>query len=328
MSYYNRNEISNSAIGYYLESPFKLKKYLDGKLEDAESSALDNGKLIHAFFLEPDVFHNNYIKIDLSIPQGKMTDFIRKIVELEQSLKKEGYEFTWEEKDLLRLKEEVGFSWSFPRVWQEFQKTDNQQLYSILTGLYGKEIYGEDEEKMLNRLKENILQHKGANEIINAEEKDGKTIFNEIEIYWEYKNGIKCKAKIDKIIVDSTNLTVTVVELKSTSKPLRYFEHEIKKYAYYRQIAFYLKEALKALEKEHNLDFSLFKIQHKFVVLETRGLNLVRVVDLDESNIIQGEIEYSTCLDQIKWHIDNDFWFKREYKDSNDWTDHIDCFND
>ncbi len=227
--------------------------------------------------------------------------------------------------------EKSGFKQSTDVVFKNFQKPENQAYYTYLKGLMGKSSCSAEEVVIAGSISNNIKEHKTANELIYPVETKDIMVLTEVEVYWDYiREGIKlpCKAKIDRIIIDLKLFTIKVVELKTTGYPARYFEKAIRNFKYYRQLAWYEREALKQLLGQYNLDISKFVVSSYIVAVETTDLNQVRVIKLSNTDLVQGEIEYEWILEQIDWHKKVNFWYKKDYYFKEDWVDEISIFNE
>ena len=152
--------------------------------------------------------------------------------------------------------------------------------------------------------------------------------YNEKEVYFKHHN-VDCKSKLDRIIVDDKNKTVTIVDLKTTSsqvygecKPLNTntgilfrdwhttgFMYSCLQYAYYRQLAFYIKAA--------QAEYPDYKIESFIIAVDTKGSYDVAVYKLPEEWLKEGDNEIQCLLSEYKHYKEsNNFNVKQGFEEA------------
>lgn len=313
--YFNtKGRISHHAISTFMyNSPKEFKLYMDGLYQDEDTRDMKKGRVLHKFLLEKEQFDDCYFLQEGSDGAGLMDKFIA-LYATREDLNFEG------------AYSELPFKWKIDQVQKEFQKEENQIKYKRLLENKGKEPVSQEQLDSCNYISESVKNHKTAYRLLYPSE--NITAFREPEVYWTNSRGQDCKAKMDIVNVDPVNRTIELCELKKTAFHPRKFESTIKYRGYYRQLSWYKNEALPQFLLQNDINPDQFQVLNRIIVCQDHYPNIVRVIQLDDVDMTEGQIEYEQTLDQIKWHMDNDFWEKREYKDREEWIDFISIFGE
>ncbi len=150
----------------------------------------------------------------------------------------------------------------------------------------------------------------------------------QVPIYFTY-NGIKCKALIDNIIINTKTKSIVLVDIKTTGDQLINFGKSINKFRYDIQGAFYTtaaksKEGLKIISNIAGIDVTDYKITEFAFAVET-VLNPVKpiIVRLSRNSLFEGlygknAVEIKTIkfhkkkgiidlLEEYSWYLENGF---------------------
>lgn len=302
--YYEDNtRISNSAIGWFLKKgPRYLKDMLDGKEEGISGKYLEKGTMIHMYLLQPDEFWQNYIVIDYEKPKtAQQLAFCERyhssteIIEDDKLLDayKSSYSGNNMSKDaMLKKAKEIYFK--FAEYIEFLEKTD---LYTIISFA---------DLNMLKKIKDNIDEHKKANELLT--DQLGVECHNEFHINWEAtKQGIPCKSLLDRVKIDHANQKITIIDLKTTVDVYN-FKHSVEEYDYYRQIAFYIL-ALTWYMEDLGYDIENYDLEAYIVAIQSNGNNEVRVFNmLNEKELLERKNLIAEILTEISYHYQTGNW--------------------
>jgi hypothetical protein len=134
---------------------------------------------------------------------------------------------------------------------------------------------------------------------------------NQVAIYFEYK-GIKCKALLDRILIDKKNKRIQPLDLKTLAGSTKAFPTNVKKFKYYIQAAWY------TLALQHEFpDYEI--LPFKFVVESSDSpgvLPLVFTVSPEYMDL--GIEEYTEGIERYKWHVEHNHWdYDKEIYESN-----------
>lgn len=302
--YYEDNtRISNSAIGWFLKKgPRYLKDMLDGKEEGISGKYLERGTMIHMYLLQPDEFWQNYVIIDYEKPKtAQQLAFCERykssteIIEDDKLLDayKTAYSGNNMSKDaILKKAKEIYFK--FAEYIEFLEKTD---LYTIISFA---------DLATLKRIKENIEDHKKANELLT--DQPGIECYNEFHINWEAeKQGVSCKSLLDRVKIDHINKKITLIDLKTTADVYN-FKHSVEEYDYYRQIAFYIL-ALTWYMKEEGYDIDEYDLEAYIIAIQSNGNNEVRVFNmLNEEELLERKDLIANTLTEMSYHYQTGNW--------------------
>ena len=315
MSYFDIKAVSNSSLNYIDPesggNPRLFRKFLDGQLDEKPSKSFEIGTLIHEELLEPG-------KLDIvpdNIPGPKTQDIIDR---LWQRLYEDVEAGQAEELDLESLADET---------WQAVIPADFYPKYTLQTkinrilrdgGQYWKALYSNQGKKIVDPATWHIVQgciesikmHDVAKELILG---NGFNAFDEayaeteitFDIQWNAKDEpevtVPIKAKIDRILLNHKEKTITLVDLKTTAKPLGRFEETVAMYIYYRQLAWY-QMCLHTAYPEYTVD------ECYIVAVQTNKEYPCDVFKIDATYLSAGISEYEKHLDRIAFHMARNNW--------------------
>jgi len=141
---------------------------------------------------------------------------------------------------------------------------------------------------------------------------DSYIAYNEEEVYFDHFDRtmamlkVKCKAKIDRIMVDHKYKTYRVVDLKTTGKPMSKFQGSYKAYHYYRQAAFYTLASSVWMEQKGYKDYNFEGFF--FACVETGNYHIARAYQVSEQDLALGKNEYIQLLHRVAYHQSTEQW--------------------
>lgn len=301
--YYEDNtRISNSAIGWFLKKgPRYLRDMLDGKEEGLKLPQLERGTMIHEYILQPDEFWNDYTMLDYEVPKVKQQkDFCEAYAN--------SLELTEDDKMLQAYKSSYSNNKSSEIVLKEATelcKKYASYIEAIQQQKENKKVISGADLNMLKNIKNNIEQHKKANELL--QDIPGVESHNEFHINWECK-GVKCKSLLDRCIFDYANQKIILIDLKTTSDVWN-FKHSVEEFDYYRQIAYYLSAITWYMYQDQGIDISNYDFEAYIIAIQTNGNNEVRVFNMfNEKELLDRKNIISDALSEISYHISSNNW--------------------
>lgn len=311
--YYEDNtRISNSAIGWFLKrGPKYYRDMLDGKEEGISGKFLERGTMIHMYILQPEEFWDNYVVLDFETPKSKqqkdaldcyhnkmLVDPLRS----QDELKLESYKSAYNNKysDDKCIEEMENLILAYQDYLEYLSRKDEKTIISFA------------DLSMLKKIKENVFNHKKANELLSDD--NGSESHNEFHINWESplvgfetKKSLPCKSLLDRTIFDHANKKIIVVDLKTTSD-VHNFKHSVDTYDYYRQIAFYIM-AVTWYMKDLEIDISEYDCEAYIVAIQTNGNYEVRVFNmLNETEIMDRKDLILKTLSELSYHYQTGNW--------------------
>lgn len=306
MDYYEIPKISNSALSCIDPEmgghPEKYANFLlTGKTKDETTDSQSLGDIIHRFLLENEVF--DVIDIKLSETLIKITTEYYSELLLSG---KNTYTIEDDKELLLYVIRQNHYqdNWKDETVLASVIKSCGD-YYKKLVEMTGKTIIPYETKATLTAIETSCML-RPIPEMFNPEQTDEIEVLSEYAIEFEIENPNElfpfgCKAKLDRVVLDHTNKTYTLFDLKSTSGLLEYFQSSFIKYKYYRQIAFYLT----ALAEK----FPGYSCAGAYILtVETKGYNRARLFLVADSYISKGQEEIEELLKRINYHSTTNNW--------------------
>ena len=207
------------------------------------------------------------------------------------------------------------------------KKEENVAYYNYLKEASGKIALTLKDKATIEGCHTSLQSHAVAKKLLFSKPEGNIETFNEKEIYFE-QYGVKCKSKLDRIIVDHDKKIATVVDLKSSTSQIygecinlnintgillrdwhvTGFMYHCLQYAYYRQLAFYI-NALKS-------EYPDYKIDSFIIAVDTKGSYDVAVYKLPEEWLKEGDDEIKCLLSEYQhYNESNNFDVKQGYEE-------------
>ena len=262
---------SYSSLNRLLFSP-KLfyKDYILKERETKMEKHLIEGRLIHLLLLEPNRFNEEFVMSPLKMPTDSVKKVLRnvssKIVDPNNYVKLKDLD----DQILKALKEENLYQ-SFKEDQKRLDKiiTEESEEYFKFLLTTGKTIIDAD---TFARCMDRVVIIRANDEVTKLLMQEGTDWdLDHIQVYNEKK--LECKLNnfkfglkgiIDKYIIDDEAKTITIVDLKTTAKPLENFAETVDFYNYWLQAAIYSLLVMKNVDENQQN----YKIIFKFVVID------------------------------------------------------------
>lgn len=312
--YEDRTRISNSNIGWFLnKGPAYLHKMLTDPPPEEKNPVLERGTMIHEYILQPEEFQKDYVVWDKSRPnsaqQEKFCQALAFSTEIEPnrailSAYKEAYSTAGKSEDKM-LSEGLKIA-STMKDYIDFLKAND-----------GRIMISPFDAKMLNKIKQNINNHKIAGDIIHTDGWFNYEKYHEFHINWTYyvkmAAGVNCKSLLDGLTLDFRHNKAIIYDLKTTTK-LWHFEDSINQYDYCRQLCFYMQAVVWYLKYERKVDPNSWTFEYYIIGIDTTGSNEIRVFRVEPYMVDSRKDTIMNAMKAIMWHQENDKWdHSREY---------------
>lgn len=320
--YEDNSRISNSSLGWFLQSPRYYKDMLDGTIKNKATSAMDNGSMIHMYLLQPKEFKQTYMILDFQTPTSAQQkqfciDYINskanKPIYKAVEAFKANYSTSGKSDDKI-AKESLEMALKLKSYIKFLRSSDA-----------GKKVISWSDMNMLIKIKSNVQKHKKANELLfNTVNSPGIIAENEFHINWTWnirpadvfgveRTTLNCKSLIDRLIIDQVNKRITLVDIKTTVSTSG-FRDSFDKYDYGRQMAYYWSAIVWYIDNELKIDISGYSHETYIVAIQNNGSNECRVFEVPEGKITEKLEEIKKILSEIDWHMSNNLWdYSREY---------------
>lgn len=311
--YEDNSRISNSSLTWFCDSPRFFKDVLDGKKKLESNSAMKNGTMVHCYILQPEEFKENYKILDFekpSSPQQKL--FCELYIKSKQKS--------------ANLKAAEAFIGSYKAIGPELEQNVTKGLeIALKLKSYIKFLRNQEKEieiiswsqlSQLKEIKQNIILHKKANELLNKLNQSSTfETFNEFHINWEYIRGdtkILCKSLIDRLAIDHKNKKIILMDIKTTGS-FKEFSESFKKREYARQLAYYWMAIAWYFENELKLNIEEYSKESYIIAIQNID-GQCKVFRIDKTTLSPEFNKINNIISQIFWHFQNNLWdFSKEY---------------
>ena len=294
---------SYSSLNRLLFSP-KLfyKDYILKERETKMEKHLIEGRLIHLLLLEPDRFNKEFVMSPLKMP----TDSVKKILRIVSSRIVDPNSYIklkdLDDQILEALKEENLYQ-SFKEDQKRLDKiiTEESEAYFKFLQTTGKTIIDAD---TLARCVDRVVIIKANNDVTKLLMQEATDFeMDTIQVYNEKK--LECKLNdfkfglkgiVDKYIIDDESKTITIVDLKTTAKPLENFAETVDFYNYWLQAAIYSLLVVKNVDENQQK----YKIIFKFAVIDK--YDQVYVFPVSEETLVRWMTSLKQTLQEANYH--------------------------
>ena len=318
--YEDRTRISNSNIGWFLQKgPAYLHKMLTDPPPEEKNYVLERGSMIHMYLLQPEEFQKTYVVWDKSRPssaqQEKFCQELANTLEIEPNRAiLSAYQAAYSTKG---KSEETMLSEGLKIASTLKDYIDFLKLHD------GRTMISPYDAQMLEKIKQNVQNHKLANKLVWPTEEFKKygygweDVMNECEthhefhINWTYyvkmAAGVECKSLLDSLTLDFKNKKATIMDLKTTQK-LWHFEDSIDQYDYCRQLCYYYQAAVWYLKYELKEDPNSWTFEFYIIGIDTTGSYEIRVFKVDNFMIYSRKVVIMDAMKEIMWHQEHNKW--------------------
>lgn len=306
--YYKEKRISSSSLKYFEQSPLLFKKFLDSELEQESKKFFEKGKQIHMAILEPEEFKKNFTTLDFEIPKSEQQkQFCEEYIETISKQKKISEDVAL----INAYKNNYKAAKSDEKILEDAQTLKNKLIRYIeylQKRKTFKDILSWSDWQRIQSLKEGIVRHKLANELLKTDDLDTRLSWNELVIFWEDPTyNLPCKSMIDRLVVDHDKKEIILIDLK-TANTFTKFKERCNEFAYFRQMAFYWFAIHWWFKNALNKDISEYNKQTYIIGLKTTDDAEVRVYKIQDIHLREGLVDINNILGDLAWHWENDKW--------------------
>ena len=302
---------SYSSLNKLLWNPAVFyQMYILGMKDEKIDSHLVQGKIIHALLLEEEKFNDLFIISPANLPTGNLRTVIDRVFYHHTELKRNG-----DQRDKLEEFDQAILDVMKDMNYHQSLKTDQQRLDKILTAeafnywdflqMRGnKTLIDQESYEFCKSAVELIKTNKQLCSLIGCDltEFDNKEVYNETPFQIDLPDrpfGIK--GIVDNVVIDHDNKTISVNDIKTTSKDLKDFPESIEYYSYWLQAVIYVSMA--ALRHINLIEQQGYKLNFHFVVIDRAFQTYAFPVQ--ESTLNKWLDKYKEVIDIAEWHYTN-----------------------
>lgn len=308
--YYDVKMVSASSLAWFEKSPLYFKQMLEQEMAEQSTDFFTYGDIVHKYILEKDVWKILVSDIANKPKTAQQKKFCEKLAHLKKGNKDEklikAYKESYVVKDNVDDKDVLKKAKELEETFKDhINYMRKEHVYDIFVS--------KEEMEHLKDIEQKIRLHKLAGKLLYNDDmfvdNDKMFIQNEFEIHWKYPdNGLECKSKIDRLIIDHENKVVKIVDLKTTSHLYDFNEGAFFDYKYYRQLAFYTLAVAWYMSEELKLDLNDYNMEHYIVAIGKKEPIEIRVFRIGEQALSMGLDEIEELMPKIEWHMKNDLW--------------------
>jgi hypothetical protein len=302
-SYSSLNKLLwNPAVFYQL--------YIMGFKEEKVDSHLVQGKIIHALLLEEEKFDDNFLISPSTLPTGNLRAVVDRVFRHHQELSRNGderielSEFT---DAILDIMKDMNYHQSL--------KTDEQRLdkiivkeaivyWAFLRAKGNKTLIDQESYDFCRNAVDMIKTHKQVCDLIgsNVTEFDNKEVQNEVMLQLELNDRpFGLKGIVDNLVIDHSQKTIFINDIKTTSKDLKDFPESVEYYSYWLQAIMYV--SLVSMKYIDLIDAGGYRIKFHFVVIDRAFQTYAFPVS--DGTLSKWLDKFKEVLEIADWHYTN-----------------------
>lgn len=248
--YHNLPAWSYSLIAKYARDGFQAIRTMHDKTKPTASMRF--GSLVDCMITRPEEFDGKYIVATQNIPESIKSAYNLLLNDVNLMLSGKGIT----DADLLRAADVTGFQ---PR-WKQETRLERLKAFSwyykaIATG---QEFISNDDYNSAYRISEKFCEDKQLSALFGRKDENGKEFIYQAQFvkpfYLSAGRMVDMKMMADLIVVNHTEKTVQLVDLKTSSEPAYLFVNNFLKYRYDIQAAVYTDVLRKVLDETDGYD--------------------------------------------------------------------------
>lgn len=259
---------SYSGLNRLLFSP-KLfySHYVLRQREDKIDSYLLEGRVIHSLLLDSENFDKYFVTSPLSLPSDNPKQIVDRVFKYAQEMNSLDQDLRSFEGMILEYLKEINLYQSLKTDEQRIEKIVTDQTVSYFNFLKQKGKKDVIDTEMYNRCLESVQilrENSDVVKVLDLYGNSGCTVYSEYPIQIDlpgYPFGLK--GIVDNITIDENNKTITINDLKTTSKTVAEFAETVNYYNYWLQAAVYKKLVM----HKFNIDDSWI-VKFNFIVID------------------------------------------------------------
>lgn len=302
--YRSHPAIANSDLGNFDKGPKAYSGIKTGQMQGDISSGFKMGNVLDSFVLTRAEFDSTYLKepYDIVKPTSPQEQkFCAQVLDGEKA------------SDSITEIYAVGKKTEEAIAKMAFEKIEKFEVYLDYQRRIrsGKEPYSLKDHDDLMTMNDAIVAHNEAFALLFTQPRENDTFeaHSQVAIFWEMLD-IECKGLLDRLIIDHSNKIVYYYDLKYSGKGVHGFEYSVRKYRYYRQLAYY-RAGLRIL-------FPGYSVHARIIAATPLYGGECRVLELPELYFVDGEAEYTRLINDLKYAMETGHWeYRRSYYENN-----------
>jgi len=309
MTYEESSDINFSKLSALIKGVDYYKKFIK---EDMSEPYLSFGSASHHFFLENDIFNDKYVVFKENKPSNAKHKTFCVMLSQQDKMDTQTRVECYKAVFATKSKKEDDIKQNSVKLYIQFK-----DYIDFLKQAQSRYILSEADFLKIKTFESKFKRHKGIMKLL-YDKSDDLLEFNELPIFFTY-SGEKCKSKLDRLLVDTRNKKVYIIDLKthstkSLSSNIRQtFHKSVLDYNYRMQQAMYYLAATDFIKNKLEFDPDQFEFIPVFILMQSNFLNSVKLIRLSQDELYEGIMDVKGALELYKFHCKNGFDFDRDY---------------
>jgi len=297
------------------------KKYvLNEKVEDKDTAASVIGRLVETLLMEPELFDERfYMSTVVSAPTNLMLEFVEALYRHTAAATNEDGVVTREMEDIMKdAHAESGFKIKLDAVLAKFIGSDAEIYYKEIREVRSKGLTVVTTQDITNA--EKIVEELKTNDftapIVNLVNSARYNVYNQLQVEGYVVYGHMFKSMMDKVIVDHTEKTIQVYDLKCTWSVENFYEEYYLYRRAYIQGYLYYYAAKQMFDELVAVGYEI--LPPKFIVCDSTNYACPLVFTMDDNSFDDASKGFEhkgrkypgvkSLIEDLKWAIKNDKW--------------------
>ena len=312
---------SSSLKDFSMDRKKYHKKYvLNEKVEEKDTAASVIGRLVETQLMEPELFDERfYMSTITSAPTNLMLEFVEALYRHTAAATNEDGVVTREMEDIMKdAYVDSGFKIKLDAVLAKFIGSDAEIYYKEIREVRSKGLTVVTTQDITNA--EKIVEELKTNDftapIVNLVNSARYNVYNQLQVEGYVVFGHMFKSMMDKVIVDHTEKTIQVYDLKCTWSVENFYEEYYLYRRAYIQGYLYFYAAKQMFDELVAVGYEI--LPPRFIVCDSTNYACPLVFTMDDKSFQDAEQGFEhkgrkypgvkSLVDDLKWAIKNDKW--------------------
>lgn len=313
---------SSSLKEFSMDRKKYYRKYILGEdVEDKDTQAATMGRVVETLLMEPEEFDTRfYMSSCASAPTGLMLAFVEALYKCTKEATNEHGNVTRSFEDISKdAYSESGFKIKYDAVISKFVGSDAEIFYNEIRKVRSQNLTVVTAEDVSNaeKIVEELRTNPVTKDVVNLVNSPRYTVHNQLQVEGYQIDGHQFKSMMDKVIIDHTERTIQVYDLKCTWSVENFLEEYYLYRRAYIQAYLYFNAVMHMRENDESL-VGYHVRPPKFIVCDSTNYYNPLIYTLSNNDLDAAyngftykNREYkgvSELIKDLKWALENNVW--------------------
>lgn len=299
---------SYSSLSKLLYGPMLFyKQYILKEKQPEQSKSMLEGSLIHCLLLNPEIFEEQYVIAQTTVPSDNVKEIIEKVFDIyAQQEETERTELEMYQEEILaelvrmNLYQKMSDAVKIGKVVNE----TGIEYFNFLKSAKGKKVIDTDTYSRCVDMVEMLRKHEVAKLMgLHAQDDGTQDVLTEVEISMELDDfPFGLQGHLDNVYINHEKKVIYINDLKTSTRTLEEFSQSVTDYNYWLQAAIYMRLATRVLGATVK-NASDFKFVFNFIVVDK--FNQVYAFEVSEDTMTDWQIDLQKKLHEAKYHYES-----------------------